>query len=370
MLGVVYLDGEGGTGVFRYDPAGDGSWVRIDPAGAQGTGPHADFRDLKFLGTNTLLEVGRRRHLRPPESDDRDDQQLEFVQRQSGHLRVLLRGLRLDQQRDRRRGAGQRRPLPERAQQHQLDPVLGGDGQFQAVDATSLGGDVLRYSLSNNNFQASFQHIRFNNADVQVTPTATAGLVTAATNAAPIVITSNNHGLLNGDFVVHQRRAGQYRRQSRRRQPRRHRRRCKQFLAQRHHRQWSLSRRRQLAAHQPDHQRIRSRRQPVVITTANNHRLNTGDEVCIQGMTGTYAALNNSSYYVTVTDATHYTLNGTTSDGTTASGRLLQHLRQRDVEIGDRRRQLSGLNATDLLFAGFGNNFNLIRLCSTASIRA
>src|SRR5262249_40653881 len=81
---------------------------------------------------------------------------------------------------------------------------LGGDGQFQAVDTTSLGGDVLRYSL-NNNFRG-FQHLRFTNADVQVTPTATGGLVTGATppppaNAGPIVITSTNHGLLNGDFV-------------------------------------------------------------------------------------------------------------------------------------------------------------------------
>src|SRR5206468_1532808 len=51
--GVVYIDGQGGTGVFRYDPAGAGNWVQIDMTGTQtGTSPHADSRDLAFLGSS------------------------------------------------------------------------------------------------------------------------------------------------------------------------------------------------------------------------------------------------------------------------------------------------------------------------------
>src|SRR5262249_45621742 len=54
---------------------------------------------------------------------------------------------------------------------------------------------------------------------------------------------------------------------------------------------------------------------PVVLTTFGPHNLNTGDEVLITGLTGHYASLNNSDFYVTVIDATHYSLNGTRSNG-------------------------------------------------------
>jgi hypothetical protein len=54
--GVVYVITEGGAGVYRYDPAGK-AWVEIDGPGAQGSYPHADSRDLEFLGTTTLLNT-------------------------------------------------------------------------------------------------------------------------------------------------------------------------------------------------------------------------------------------------------------------------------------------------------------------------
>src|SRR5262249_10687466 len=47
--GVVYIDGQGvndlptaDSGIFRYNPAGAGSWVKIDVAGTQNTAPHVD----------------------------------------------------------------------------------------------------------------------------------------------------------------------------------------------------------------------------------------------------------------------------------------------------------------------------------------
>jgi hypothetical protein len=104
---------------------------------------------------------------------------------------------------------------------------------------------------------------------------------------------------------------------------------------------------------------------PVVITTANNHRLNTGDEIFIPptgsgGLTGTYAGLNGSSYYVTVTDATHFTLNGTAADGTTAAGGFYQvsHTVMLKSAIGAANR--SGLNAADVGFTNSINNFSLM----------
>ena len=47
----------GGDDIFRYDPSGAGSWKVIDNSGAQGgTAPHADARDLAFIGNNVLVE--------------------------------------------------------------------------------------------------------------------------------------------------------------------------------------------------------------------------------------------------------------------------------------------------------------------------
>ncbi len=57
--GVVYLAGQGASAIFRFDPGGGGNWVQINGPGNAlgGTTPHADPRDLVFLGNNTLLEV-------------------------------------------------------------------------------------------------------------------------------------------------------------------------------------------------------------------------------------------------------------------------------------------------------------------------
>lgn len=46
----------GGDDIFRYNPAGAGSWDVIDNAGASGsTAPHADDRDLAFQGNNLVV---------------------------------------------------------------------------------------------------------------------------------------------------------------------------------------------------------------------------------------------------------------------------------------------------------------------------
>ncbi len=48
----------GGDDIFRYNPAGAGSWDVIDNAGALGgTNPHADARDLVFQSNDTLIET-------------------------------------------------------------------------------------------------------------------------------------------------------------------------------------------------------------------------------------------------------------------------------------------------------------------------
>jgi hypothetical protein len=55
--GVVYIGGLGGANnVFRFDPGAN--WVPIVGAGAQGgTAPHADSRDMAFIGSNILVET-------------------------------------------------------------------------------------------------------------------------------------------------------------------------------------------------------------------------------------------------------------------------------------------------------------------------
>jgi hypothetical protein len=57
---IVYISKGygGGTHIFRYNPAGAGSWVNIEGAGAAGgTMPHVDHRDLEFVGNNVLLSA-------------------------------------------------------------------------------------------------------------------------------------------------------------------------------------------------------------------------------------------------------------------------------------------------------------------------
>lgn len=56
---VVYITSYGGgDDIYRYDPTGAGSWVLIDHAGASGnTAPHADGRDLTFIGNDILVDT-------------------------------------------------------------------------------------------------------------------------------------------------------------------------------------------------------------------------------------------------------------------------------------------------------------------------
>lgn len=350
--GVAYIDGQGGTGIFRYNPAGAGSWVQIDAGGAQGTGPHADSRDLRFLGNNTLLES--------------DDGGIYFLQNPTsaatsnwnsfnGNLGTFeFYSLAYDSTNRVIIGGAQDNAVPYQNATNSTSwtQFLGGDGQFQGVDTTSLGGDVLRYSL-NNNF-GGFQHNRFNNANVQITPAATGGLVTGATNAAPIVITSNNHGLLNGDQVfiggVQGNTAANFANS------------VAITVVDANHFSLNGSNGTGSGAYLGDGswQRVSvitnasgTAGNPVVITANNNHRLNTGDEVFIQGLTGTYAGLNNSSYYVTVTDATHYTLNGTRADGSTAAGGFYSISSSVMLKSAIGAANRSGLNAADAAFTQF-----------------
>lgn len=179
--GVVYLAGQGASAIFRYDPGGGGNWVQINGAGAQGgTTPHADPRDLVFLGNNTLLEV--------------DDGGFYFIQNPTnaaanswnsfnGDLGAFeIYSVAYDSTNDVIIAGTQDNGSP-----HQNGPddltwtrQLGGDGQFQAVDPTSLGGDVFRYSLSNN--FGSFERNRFSNANALIN-SAQVGLRSAFGNA-------------------------------------------------------------------------------------------------------------------------------------------------------------------------------------------
>jgi hypothetical protein len=363
--GVVYLDGEGGSGIFRYNPAGAGSWVQIDASGAQGTGPHADSRDMVFLGNNTLLEA--------------DDGGIFFIQNPTnaatsswnsfnGDLRTFeFYSVAYDPTNQVVIAGAQDNAVAYQNATNSLSwtSFLAGDGNTEAVDSTSLGGgNVFRYSLNNNldnvnfnNFTSGIQRLQFTNTNAQVTPQGTAGLVTGATNAAPIVITSNNHGLLNGDQVfiggVQGNTAANFNTS------------VAITVIDANHFSLNGSTGNGTYLGGGSWQRLSvitnasgAAGNPVVITTANNHRLNSGDEIFIPptgsgGLTGTYAGLNGSSYYVTVTDATHFTLNGTAADGTTAAGGFyrISHSVMLKTAIG--AANLSGLNAADRGFNSF-----------------
>jgi hypothetical protein len=54
--GSVYIGGLAGTGnLYRFDPGAPGAWVSIIPAAA-GTEPHADSRDMAFIGNDILVQ--------------------------------------------------------------------------------------------------------------------------------------------------------------------------------------------------------------------------------------------------------------------------------------------------------------------------
>lgn len=354
--GVVYLDGEGGTGVFRYNPGGS-SWVQIDGGGAQGTGPHADSRDMVFLNNSTLLEGddGGIFVLRNPITAATSNWS-SF----NGNLRTLEFGsVAYDSVNNIVIGGAQDNSVGQQsaANSQTWTTILSGDGNTEAVDSTSLGGDVFRYSL-NNNLQGSgflsggLQRFRFSNADVEVTPVGTAGLVTSATNAGPIVITSSNHGLLNGDQVFIGGVQGNTAANAA----------TSVAITVVDANHFSLNGTVGNGTYLGGGSWQRAgvitsasgtAGNAVVITTNNNHRLSSGDEVNIQGLGGSYAGLNNSMYYVTVVDATHYSLNGTNSDGTNAGGGFynITHGVMLKTAIGAAAN--SGLNASDQAFNNF-----------------
>src|SRR5205807_169597 len=85
------------------------------------------------------------------------------------------------------------------------------------------------------------------------------------------------------------------------------------------------------------------------------HNLNTGDQVLVQSVTGSYAALNNSNFYVTVIDATHFSLDGTAADGSTAAGGFFGPSNAVTLKSAIGAANFSGLNAADQAFSTSGN---------------
>ncbi len=67
---------------------------------------------------------------------------------------------------------------------------------------------------------------------------------------------------------------------------------------------------------------------PIAITTSSPHGLSTGDHVFIFGMLGNTAA--NGRWTVTVTDSTHFTLNGSTGNGAYTSGGYMVDLSNKE----------------------------------------
>jgi hypothetical protein len=139
--GVVYLDGQGGTGIFRYDPAGQGSWVQIDDTGTlDGTGAHDDSRDLKFLGTTALLESDDGGIYALPNPTDAAHNDWQSF---NGNLRTAeFTSVAYDSTNHVLFGGAQDNGSSEQAAPGGTTwtQVAGGDGQFQQVDTTSLGG--------------------------------------------------------------------------------------------------------------------------------------------------------------------------------------------------------------------------------------
>ena len=188
--------------ILRYNPAGAGSWVLINQGGSQGTSPHADSRDLEFLSNNTLLEAddgGIFELLNPINAaantwttfGNLDAFEIYSVAYDSTNG-LIFTGMQDN-------GS----PHQNASGSGVFTEQTGGDGQFQQVDNTSLrvggaAGDVFGYSLSNN--FSFFNRNRFDNTGAYATPAT--GIINAATNASPIVITSAGHGLQTGDLVT------------------------------------------------------------------------------------------------------------------------------------------------------------------------
>ncbi|MCY2927698.1 MAG: hypothetical protein NT031_20100, partial [Planctomycetota bacterium] len=126
---VVYITTYGGgDDIYRYNPAGAGSWVLIDQAGAQGSTAPPRRRSRTGLPRDQHPHRHRRRrHLLPAEPPGRHQQLLAFLHRQRrngpGRRRVHQHRLGQHLRRDRRRLAGQRHRSPDRRGQQGLGPL-------------------------------------------------------------------------------------------------------------------------------------------------------------------------------------------------------------------------------------------------------
>ncbi len=194
---VVYISGQRAGAIYRYDPAGMGTWVQIVGAGAQGnSAPHADSRDLEFLGSNVLVESddGGLYFLEDP-LDAANNTWQSFV----GNLGAFeTYSAAYDSASNLVFGGFQDNGSAIQTAPGSLvwDQFIGGDGQAQAYDAAN----GIRYSLSNN-----FGTFRRNGTQLllgaNAVDTAIAGLTPGDGAATAIVINSPGHGLANGDAV-------------------------------------------------------------------------------------------------------------------------------------------------------------------------
>ncbi len=328
------------------------SWIQIDQAGAQNTAPHADSRDLRFLNNTTLLEA--------------DDGGIYLMQNPTsastsswnsfdGNLADLeVYSVAYDSTNQLYFAGTQDNGSPHQDASNGVNStatdLTGGDGQFQAVDTTSLGnGNVLGYSLSNN--FAFFTRNQYNSSGALVNPTNV--VITGASNGSPIVITSPTSGLQTGEGVVISGVKGDTAANG------------GWYVTVVDTTHFSLNNSNGVGSgvylgggRWNPFNLIQSASgtagTPVIITTSLAHGLNTGDQVLIQGLTGTYAALNGSNYYVTRINATQFSLNGTVSDGSTAAGGFVQPSNKVLLKSAIGAANLSGLNAADQAFASTG----------------
>jgi uncharacterized repeat protein (TIGR01451 family) len=311
--GVVYLEA---NGVFRYDPSGAGSWVAIDGTGTRDdTGPHVDARDLKFLGTNTLLESddGGLFFLNNPTAAATSDWQ-SF----NGNLAdIELFSAAYDSTNRVVFGSAQDNGSPTQDAANSLawTDAGGGDGWLSQVNTTSLGGDVFRYYRINS-ISPKIERFRFNGGNENVNEVSFP--ITGATVDASgtVTITSANHGLQTGDRVLVAGLLGITG--------------LSAFLpfpvtvldANR----FSLNGSRGSGTYLGGGSWQRTgpistitgvAGQPITITSPN-HRLSTGDQVTL-AVSGN-AALDQSSFYITVLDTNTFSLNGTSAAGGSTSG--------------------------------------------------
>ena len=354
---IVYISGQGRANIFRYNPAGAGNWVQIvsnrspPPENVANTACHPDARDLEFLDNTTLLETddgGIYFLTNPTDATANSWQSLNgnfgafevYSVAYDSTNHAIIAGFQDNGSAGQTTAGGLTwRTVPG----GELVLSAGGDGQFQQVDDTSIGADVFRYSLENT--FASFFRNRYDNSNNVLN--IDAGVITGATNASPLVITSPGHPLQNGDgvFIVgvngNTAANGSF------------------LVANRTADTFALTTFAGVAV--PGNgvyagggiwQRIGiiggvsgAAGTPVVITS-NNHRLNTGDQVHVQQMTGN-TGLNSSRFYVTVLSPNQFTLDGTSGDGSNTNTGYWLRCNRVLLKSAMGASDMSGLNPAD-----------------------